>query len=92
MDSSAHGISQTRILEWVAISFSRGSSQGLNLHLLHWQADSLLLSHQGNPYVNVYIMPYAIRASLIAQLVKNPLAMQETLVRLLGWEDPLEKG
>ena len=29
--------------------------------------------------------------SLIAQLVKNPLAMQETLVRFLGWEDPLEK-
>ena len=31
-------------------------------------------------------------ASLIAQLVKNLPAMQETLVRLLGWEDPLEKG
>ena len=31
-------------------------------------------------------------ASLIAQLVKNPPTMQETLVRLLGWEDPLEKG
>ena len=30
--------------------------------------------------------------SLIAQLVKNPPAMQETLVRFLGWEDPLEKG
>ena len=25
-DSSVHGISQARILEWVAISFSRGSS------------------------------------------------------------------
>ena len=32
------------------------------------------------------------RASLIAQLVKNPPAMQETLVRFLGQEDPLEKG
>ena len=31
-------------------------------------------------------------ASLIAQLVKNPPAMQETPVRPLGWEDPLEKG
>ena len=31
-------------------------------------------------------------ASLVAQLVKNPPAMQETLVRFLGWEDPLEKG
>ena len=31
-------------------------------------------------------------ASLIAQLVKNLHAMQETLVWSLGWEDPLEKG
>ena len=27
----------------------------------------------------------------VAQLVKNPPAMQETCVRFLGWEDPLEK-
>ena len=33
-----------------------------------------------------------IWASLIAQLVKNPPAMQETPVRSLGWEDPPEKG
>ena len=31
-------------------------------------------------------------ASLIAQLVKNPPAMQETPVQFLGREDPLEKG
>ena len=31
-------------------------------------------------------------ASLVVQLVKNPPAMQETLVRFLDWEDPLEKG
>ena len=31
------------------------------------------------------------QASLIAQLVKNPPAMQETPVRFLGQEDPLEK-
>ena len=30
--------------------------------------------------------------TLMAQLVENPLAMQETLVRFLGWEDPLEEG
>jgi len=30
--------------------------------------------------------------SLVAQLVKNPPAMQETMVLFLGWEDPLEKG
>ena len=33
-----------------------------------------------------------IRASLVAQLVKNLPAMQETLVQFLGQEDPLEKG
>ena len=31
-------------------------------------------------------------ASLVAQLVKNPPAMQETWVQSLCWEDPLEKG
>ena len=31
-------------------------------------------------------------ASLVAQMVKNPLAVQETRVRSLGWEDPSEKG
>ena len=31
-------------------------------------------------------------ASLMAQMVKNPPAMQETWVRSLGWEDPLEEG
>ena len=30
-------------------------------------------------------------ASLVAQLVKNPPAMQETWVQSLSWEDPLEK-
>ena len=31
------------------------------------------------------------RASLVAQLVKNPPAMWETWVQSLGWEDPLEE-
>ena len=29
---------------------------------------------------------------MVAQLVKNPPIMQETLARFLDWEDPLEKG
>ena len=32
------------------------------------------------------------RASLVAQTVENPPALQETQVRSLGQEDPLEKG
>ena len=31
-------------------------------------------------------------ASLVAQLIKNLPATQETLVQFLGWEDPLEEG
>ena len=42
--SSAHGVFQARILEWVVISFSKVFSDlGSNLyflHLLHWHADS----------------------------------------------------
>ena len=34
----------------------------------------------------------SIGASLVAQVVKNLPGMQETWVRSLGWEDPLEKG
>ena len=36
--------------------------------------------------------PSIMRASLIAQLVKNLPAIQETPVRFLGWEDLMEKG
>ena len=52
--SSVHGIFQARILEWVAIYSSRGSSQTrdrtpVSCFSLHWQANSLLLSHLGSP-------------------------------------------
>ena len=33
-----------------------------------------------------------VGASLVTQIVKNLLAMWETWVQSLGWEDPLEKG
>ena len=35
---------------------------------------------------------YRPGASLVAQMVKNLIAMQETWVQSLGWEDPLEEG
>ena len=56
--SSVHGIFQARILEWVAISYSRGSFPTRNWEptrnpslqrLHHWQADSLPLLHLGSP-------------------------------------------
>ena len=38
------------------------------------------------------VVMYGCGVTLVAQPVKNPPAMQETLVRFLGWEDPLENG
>ena len=35
---------------------------------------------------------YLMGVCLMVQLVKNPPAMQETWVRSLVWDDPLEKG
>ena len=45
-DSSVHGILQARILEWVAIPFSRGSSQPMYPAL---KAESLPSELPGNP-------------------------------------------
>ena len=53
-DSSVHGILQARILEWLAVSSSRGSSRSRELNLpllclLHYRQILYLLSHQGSP-------------------------------------------
>ena len=37
-------------------------------------------------------LSYFLGASLVAQLIKNLPAVQETWVRSLGWEDPPKKG
>ena len=66
------------ILENQSIKFAR---QKLKL-------ENIMLIRRMN--VNVYSQCYG--ASLIAQLVKNLPATQETLVRFLGQEDPLGKG
>ena len=46
--------------------------QGLNLCLLHWQADSSPLSHQGSPvrffFFNQFIFPAFIRLLIVALL------------------------
>ena len=89
--SSDLGIFQARILEQVAISFSREifPTQELNphlLHLLHWQVNSLPLVPPGKCLNEI------IKANLVAQTVKNLPAMQETRVQSQGWKGPLEKG
>ena len=57
--SYVHGVFQARILEWIAISSSRGifPSQGSNCHLLcllHWQADSFTTELPGKTFIPGY--------------------------------------
>ena len=57
--SSVHGILQVRILEWVAMPSSRGTSRPRDwtpclLHLLHWQMGSSLLARPGKPQLLLF--------------------------------------
>ena len=51
--SSVHGIFQARILEWIAVCFSRGifSTQGSNPGLPHCRQILYQLSYQGSPRI-----------------------------------------
>ena len=91
--SSIHRIFQVRILEWVAISYSMGSSQPRERTHVSCVSciDRQILSHCATweaPFTSSWLW---IGASLVAQLVKNPSVVRETWARSLGWEDPLEK-
>ena len=73
--SSVDGILQARILEWVTISFSTGSSQPRD-----WTCVSCIAGQL-----------FTIWATREVTVIKNLPAMQETQAWLLGQEDPLEK-
>ena len=69
LPDSVHGILQARILEWVAMSSSRGSSRPRDqapclLCLLHWQAGSLPLAPPGKPltFYSLYPQERAVKA------------------------------
>ena len=56
LGSSVHGIFQTRILDWVAIPFSRGSSQSrAQTQISHHRQILYLLNHQGSLHIYVCI-------------------------------------
>ena len=42
--------------------------------------------------MTLYMTVFLLLASLVAQTVKNPPAIEPTWVQSLGWEDPLEEG
>ena len=92
--SSLHGTLQARILEWVAISFSRRSSPSRDWTWVSCIAGRLFTVWATREATTLLKLNYFLRtvlASLVAQLVKNLPAMQEIQVWFLGWEDPLEK-
>ena len=66
--SSVHGILQARILDWVAMSSSRGifTTQGLNLHLLRILPCRWVffpLAQPGKPFIYIYVCLCADSAS-----------------------------
>ena len=83
------GILQARILGWVAMPSSRGSSQ---------PRDWTQVSHTAGGFFTSWATGEAQEywsglpiLSLVVQ-VKNPSTMQEIWVQSLGWEDPLGEG
>ena len=71
--------------------FNHVFAVGVFLHFFSYGSDVISISLKLYSYFldRVY---WQIWASLMVHLVKNLTAMQETLVRFLGREDPLEKG
>ena len=59
--SSVHGIFQARVLEWVAISFSRGSSWSRDWTRVcpHYRPDALLSEPPGKIMLFIYFFGYA---------------------------------
>ena len=89
--SSIHGSFQERVLEGGAIAFSEVWTYQCclwhgSIGWLPLPQNCMKISFSKWPFLDM------VGAFLVAQLVQNPSAMQETLIWILGWEDPLEKG
>ena len=75
LDSSVHGISQARILEWVAISFSRGSS---------WSRDRTCFSCIGRWILYHFPLREALNSTLLhPTLIPQMSSICEALMALL---------
>ena len=98
-DSSVCGIFQARVLEWVAISFSRRSSQPRDrtwVSRIAGRRFTIWATREARESLNYVIISGDIiqHASLITQQVKNPPAIQETQETRawsLGPDDTLEE-
>ena len=77
--SSVHGIFRVRILEWGAIAFSSTAQGTYQYSVLPYMGKE---SEKERMYIYIYIY---ILASLVAQMVKNLPAVQETWVGKIPW-------
>ena len=76
--SSVHGILQARILEQVAISSSRGSSQardctGISCVILHWQAYSFTTEPPGKPHCHLSLLAESAPETTRKKKTTSPL-------------------
>ena len=80
--NGVHGVTKNWTCKWLVLKMN--SIRLLNIKIIYFPLLFVLLV--SSSFVRIAC------ASLVAQLVRNPPAMQETLVWFLGWEDLLEKG
>ena len=67
-------------------------SFSLHHSIAKWHFLLLFISSPQMLYILTYSCPFLfLLTSLVAQMVKHLPTMQETQVRSLGWDDPLEK-
>ena len=85
--SSVHGILQTRILEWVAISSSRGSSQTRDWTCISWVGRQILyqLSYQGSPLEYYSVLKRK-------EILVTSCNMDKTWGHNARWKKPITKG
>ena len=88
MTTTCTSLLQGWLLSWTFLVDSQSIFR--NLALFSDLYSLFLLSSTGDIF-NVFYLSTVIWASLVAQSVKNLPALQETQVRALGWEYPLEK-
>ena len=82
-----HTLRITLILTYVY--FCGGKRDQRTFRASMWSHCSNVHMHKEELFCTSFL---EVQASLVAQMVKNPPAMQETWVQPLGWEDTLEKG
>ena len=77
--SSVHGILQARILEWVAISFSRGSSwPRVQTWVSHIAADALTSEPQGKPRLWTILQIYGFQNCMVVAQKETQRSAEQT--------------